>query len=182
MVQKGKLGSTILVNTDVYLDLILEKPCSQCGNYHNGNAKYKINVTGLSHVITVRCSICKYEENFGNESKEMDFSVCMAGAGLVGGLNREELRTTLAMLGITHQSSHTKYFENQELYFKHLICSAEVSAENALRAACEKLRDQGKYILEVGFDCSWSHVREASQASGEIIYNGELEGMIKKLI
>jgi len=36
--------------------------------------------------------------------------------------------------------------------------------------------DEGKYILEVlevSFDCSWSYVREAPQASGEIIYNGD---------
>ncbi len=148
MVQKGKLGSTILVNTDVYLDLILKRSCSQCENHNGGNAKYKIKATGLSHTITVTCSICKYEEKFSNESEEMDFSVCMAGAGFG--------RTILAMIRITHQSSHTKYFENQELHFKHLIHSAEVSARNALHAACERFRDQGKYILEVSFDCSWS--------------------------
>ena len=43
-------------------------------------------------------------------------------------------------------------------------------------AACEKLQSNGQDILEVSFDCAWSHVREASQASGEIIFNGELEG------
>jgi hypothetical protein len=51
-----------------------------------------------------------------------------------------------------------------------------MSAENALEAVCEKLQNNNQDILEVSFDCSWSHVREASQASGEFIYNGELEG------
>ena len=38
------------------------------------------------------------------------------------------------------------------------------------------LKKREKNILTVGFDTSWSHVRNASQASGEFIYHGIPEG------
>lgn len=54
--------------------------------------------------------------------------------------------------------------------------TAELSANNALKEACDYLQNKGQDLLEVSFDCAWNHVREASQASGEFIFNGELEG------
>ncbi|CAG8523282.1 16580_t:CDS:2, partial [Racocetra persica] len=57
--------------------------------------------------------------------------------------------------------------------------SAKNSANFALHAACEQIQAQNKHILEVSFDNSWSHIREASQASGEFIYNGNIKGYRK---
>ena len=107
LIQHGKLGSTILINTDVYLDLILRNHCSKCHSPNNGKSNYSIKSTGLSHVITVKCFNCKQVEKYSNQSQEMDFSVCMAGAGLVGGVNREELRTSLGMIEITTKCTYS---------------------------------------------------------------------------
>lgn len=122
--------------------------------------------------------LCSDESEYCNERSGDDFSKCLAGAGLVGGVNREELRSMLALLGITRQNGHQQYFDKQEEFFSSLYQVANISAEDALVAICEKLQSDGQDILEVSFDCAWSHVREASQASGEIIFNGELEGWL----
>nr|CAG8616865.1 8250_t:CDS:10 [Entrophospora candida] len=40
-------------------------------------------------------------------------------------------------------------------------------------------KTQGKQIIPVSFDCSWSHVHNAQQASGEMIYDGrDVEGYL----
>ncbi|RIB26484.1 hypothetical protein C2G38_2267176 [Gigaspora rosea] len=60
--------------------------------------------------------------------------------------------------------------------------SAKNSANFALHAACKQIQAQNKHTLEVSFDNLWSHIREASQASGEFIYNGNIEGYCSKPI
>jgi hypothetical protein len=56
-----------------------------------------------------------------------------------------------------------------------LYQAADLSANNTLREVCDYLQNKGQDFLEVSFDYAWSHVREASQTSGEFIFNGELE-------
>ena len=51
------------------------------------------------------------ESEYCNERSGDDFSKCLAGAGLIGGVNREELRSMLALLGITRQNGHQQYFD-----------------------------------------------------------------------
>ncbi|GES91106.1 hypothetical protein GLOIN_2v1801635 [Rhizophagus clarus] len=63
--------------------------------------------------------------------------------------------------------------------FSHLVASstlaAEESAKRALKAAITHTITKGKKALTIGFDCSWSHSRNAKQASGEFVYLEELE-------
>lgn len=64
----------------------------------------------------------------------------------------------LALLGITRQSGPQQYFNKQEEFFQGLWQAANISVENALEAACEKLQNS---VL--------------GQANGEFIFNGEQE-------
>ncbi|GBB84693.1 hypothetical protein RclHR1_11280003 [Rhizophagus clarus] len=59
--------------------------------------------------------------------------------------------------------------------FPALISKAEESAKRALKAAITHTITKGKKALTIGFDCSWSHSRNAKQASGEFVYLEELE-------
>ncbi|CAG8660201.1 6796_t:CDS:2, partial [Racocetra fulgida] len=99
LISKGKLGSSILVSTKVYLELILNKPCSQ-------------------------------------------------------------------------------YFQYQDLFLNELVEAANKNAEQNLHEICKLIRSQNKHILEASFDCSWSHVREAMQASGEFVFNDKIIEML----
>ncbi|CAG8547269.1 39847_t:CDS:2 [Gigaspora margarita] len=119
----------------------------------------QIKVDGLQIRITLTCSLCSSETEYCNEREGDNFSRSIAGAGLIGGVNREELRSILAFLGVTRQNK---------------------SAENLLILACEQLQNNKQDILEVLFDCAWSHIREALQASREFIYNRELEEYLTK--
>ncbi|CAG8836893.1 45218_t:CDS:2, partial [Gigaspora margarita] len=56
---------------------------------------------------------------------------------------------------INHKDRKSQYFQNQEKFF------------NGIKAAAEE---------KVGFDCAWSKVRKASQASAKFIYNRTPEG------
>jgi hypothetical protein len=160
LIQKGKLGSTILISTNIFLELILKQPCISCYNMDFSNCKSKINVNGLGIRITSTCLLCSNITEYCNERSGDDFSKCLTGTALVGGVNREELRSMLALLGITRQNGPQQYFNKQEEFFQGLYQAADMSAENALEAVCEKLQNNNQDILEVSFDCSWSHVRE----------------------
>ncbi|CAG8636544.1 8634_t:CDS:10, partial [Funneliformis mosseae] len=137
LIQKEWLGSTILVSTNIFLELILNQLCVTCHDINPSNYKTKIRTIGLKICVTKKCMLCSDESEYYNERSGDDFSKFLAGADLVGGVNTEELRSI---------------------------------AEDALVAACEKLQSDGQDILE-------NYVREASQTSGEIIFNGELEGL-----
>ncbi|CAG8542566.1 2139_t:CDS:2, partial [Dentiscutata heterogama] len=172
---KGRLGSTVFVSTDVFLDLVLNQPCLSCSDIDPKNQKAQIKVDGLQIHIMLTCSLCSSETEYCNEREGDNFSKSIAGAGLLGGVNREEVRSILALLGVTKQSGHQQYFNKQAEFFQSLYQIADKSAENLLILVCEQLRNNNQDILEVSFDCAWSHVREALQASGEFIFNGELE-------
>ncbi|CAG8852742.1 38647_t:CDS:2, partial [Gigaspora margarita] len=90
--------------------------------------------------------------------------------------------TMLCLCGITRQSGKSQYFQNQEKFFDGIKAAAEESANNALCVVCEEIVSKEDEILEVGFDCAWSKVREAPQASAEFIYNGTPEGFRHKPI
>ncbi|CAB4490985.1 unnamed protein product [Rhizophagus irregularis] len=111
LIQKSKLGSTILISTDVFLQLISNQPCIICYDTNSSNQKFKIKTNGLGVQV------------------------------------------------------------DQEEYFENLYQAADLSANNTLREVCDYLQNKGQDLLEVSFDCTWSHV----QASGEFIFNGELE-------
>ncbi|CAG8496835.1 10109_t:CDS:10, partial [Cetraspora pellucida] len=119
---------------------------------------------------------------YGNEMPRIDFSNLVAAAGLAGSVNREEWSTMLCLCDITRQSGKSQYFQNQEKFFDEIKAAAEESANNALCMVCEEIVSKGNEILEVGFDCAWSKVREAPQASAEFIYNGTPEGFQHKPI
>ncbi|CAG8472803.1 14459_t:CDS:2 [Gigaspora margarita] len=60
--------------------------------------------------------------------------------------------------------------------------SANLSIKEALQKYIKHTLLQGKKSLSVGFDCSWSYVRNANQASGEIIYQEISSDYFHKLI
>ncbi|CAG8668012.1 12486_t:CDS:2, partial [Gigaspora rosea] len=155
---KGKLGSSIFISTKLFLTYI-NQICSNCKNENIKKKDFKIKVSGLSIRIIVTCYCCQTKSFYGNENPGANFSNIIAAAGLTGGVNHEEC-------------GKAQYFQNQEKFFNEIKNAAETSANNALHIACKEVVSKKKEILEVGFDCSWSKVREAPQASAEYIYNG----------
>lgn len=76
--------------------------------------------------------MCYNEIEYHNERPEDDFSKYFADTALVWGVNREELRSMLTLLGITRQSGPQQYFNKQEEFFKVLWQAANISVENTL--------------------------------------------------
>ena len=62
--------------------------------------------------------------------------------------------------------------------FSTIISKANESARQALNIAIVHANTKEKKILSVKFDCSWSHSRNAGQASGEFIYLDDLKGKL----
>ncbi|CAG8776853.1 21522_t:CDS:2, partial [Gigaspora margarita] len=175
MIAKSKLGSSLFVSTNTFLELIINQPCSACFNTDIATKKYQITARGFSVKINITCNKCSTTMFHKNEAAGIDYSKLVAGAGLVGGVNKEEWTTMLCACGITRQSGRMQYFQKQETFFQKIQESAENSANFALHAACKQIQAQNKHMLEVSFDNLWSHIREASQASGEFIYNRNIE-------
>ncbi|CAG8641438.1 2636_t:CDS:10, partial [Gigaspora rosea] len=121
LIKRGKLGSTIMISTEVYLSLLINQQCSKCKKIGISMYSYKIRTTGLSVKITLKCRTCNTGIVHSNESLKVDFSKAIAGAGLVDGVNREELRTILALCGIIRQSGQSQYFKKQE-EFPNRLC------------------------------------------------------------
>jgi len=74
---------------------------------------------------------------------------------------------------VTSQLCKASYHDYQAMTFEKIVESAKISAKIALKNVIDHHKIQGKHILPVSFDCSWSHVRNAQQASGEMIYDGK---------
>ena len=64
------------------------------------------------------------------------------------------------------------------MHFSPLRACATSSTEKALKKCIEHTLLQGKKTLALGFNCSWSHVRNANQASSKLIYQETPPGMI----
>ncbi|CAG8580015.1 23095_t:CDS:2, partial [Gigaspora rosea] len=152
---KGRLGSTVFVSTDVFLDLVLNQPCLSCSDIDPKNQKAQIKVDGLQIHTTLTCSLCSSKTEYCNEREE-------------------EVRSILALLGVTKQSGDQQYFNKQAEFFQSLYQIADKSVENLLILVCEQLRNNNQDILEVLFDCAWSHVREAMQATSSRANNPEV--------
>ena len=172
IIEESKLGSTILVSTEQFISLVLQQSCSHCGETRLIYKKTRITTVGFSVKILVLCQLCETSVEFTNESLGVNLNSCVATAGLVGGTNRRSLQMVFACAGISLQLCKVSFHRHQACIFKKIICAAEISTDIALQKVIEHYKIQGKQIIPVSFDCSWSHVRNAQQASGEIIYDG----------
>jgi hypothetical protein len=86
------------------------------------------------------------------------------------------MQTALAVLGITTQSCRSSYDQYQSQMFPTIILKAKESVRQALDVAIAHASAKEKKSFVIGFDCSWSHSRNAGQASGEFIYLDNLDG------
>ena len=162
----------MLVSTEQFISLVLQQSCSYCGEIRLNYKKTKVTTVGFSVKILVSCQLCETFNEFTNESLDVNFNACIATAGLVGGTNRRSLQMIFACTGISLQLCKVSFHRHQACIFEKIICAAEISTDIALQKVIEHHKIQGKQIIPVSFDCSWSHVRNAQQASGEIIYDG----------
>jgi hypothetical protein len=169
------LGSNIICSTDSFLSLILTQPCS-CGNNDISQKKCKISAGGLSVKVVINCKKCKETLSFQNEPPDMNYTKAFAAATLCSGLNRQEFQNAMLTIGITKLPSKTIYYKYQKSIDENIKNIALENAKNALYASIDDAKKKGKNSLTVGFDASWSHVRNAAQASGEFIYHGIPEG------
>jgi hypothetical protein len=172
-VKKEKLGSTLLISTEQYLFLILQQPCDSCRDIKLVNKKSYILIAGLSTKVLIKCQVYKMVKEFSNELAEVNFNACFVTAGLIGGINRQALQMTFMCVGVILQLCKASYHNYQAITFEKIVESAEVSAKMVLQNVIDHYKTQEKHTLPLSFDCSWSHVRNAQQASGEIIYDGK---------
>ncbi|PKY56375.1 hypothetical protein RhiirA4_428204 [Rhizophagus irregularis] len=182
ILDKKKLGSAIFISSEQYLFLVLSNPCSYCYNTNIQNKSYHTSCIGFKIKIDVDCLLCKTIDSYSNQSKDINFSQLVAAATLAGGINHYAMQTALAVIGITTQSCSRSYHQHQSQMFPTIISKANESAKQALNAAIAHANAKGKKFLSVGYDCSWSHSRNARQASGEFIYLDELKGYGHKAI
>ncbi|CAG8546590.1 16176_t:CDS:2, partial [Cetraspora pellucida] len=84
LINKRKLGSSVLVSTNIYLELVLNQSCPMCGNKKITSHKHTIKVIRLNIHIIVICSNCGTQMNYNNETNGIDFLKAVAAAGLVG--------------------------------------------------------------------------------------------------
>ncbi|CAG8466165.1 14814_t:CDS:2 [Racocetra fulgida] len=73
LINKGKLGSLVLVSTNIYLELVLNQSYPICGNNEITSRKYTIKVIGLNIHITVIYSNCETQMNYNNKTNDIDF-------------------------------------------------------------------------------------------------------------
>ncbi|CAG8751436.1 26260_t:CDS:2, partial [Gigaspora rosea] len=126
------LGSSLFINTELFLTYILNQKCSTCQNENINEKKHNIKVSGLSIKIIITCCRCQVKTFYGNEMAGIEFSNLVAAAGLAGGVNHEEWSTMLCLCGVTCQSEKSQYFQKKEKFFDRIKAATEESANNAL--------------------------------------------------
>jgi hypothetical protein len=185
-IEKKKLRSTIFMSTSHYLSILFSLPCPNCLDNVVSNRKLHTTVLGFNITCIIDCLLCKTSTQYSNEDPEIKYSYLVAGATLSGGINRNSLQTALAMIGVTNQCSKTSYHNYQNRMYKPIIESAKMSSRTILLEILDHLEDTyspgQEKVLPIGFDCSWSHSRNAHQASGEFLYLGDFPGNIYKNI
>ncbi|CAG8579867.1 2641_t:CDS:2, partial [Gigaspora rosea] len=115
-------SSSLFVSTNTFLELIINQPCLACFNTDIKTKKYQITACGFSVKINITCNKCSTTMFHKNKAAGIDYSKLVAGAGLVGGVNKEEWPTML-----------------------YACESAENSANFALHAACKQIQAQNKH-------------------------------------
>ncbi|CAB5334888.1 unnamed protein product [Rhizophagus irregularis] len=130
--EETNIGSTIFVSTDQYLTSIYTQPCLTCHNLDL--SKKKLDVHRIGHNLQIKIK---------------------SGAGLVGGVNRQQLQTIFSIIGITAQSSKGHYHNKQNECLEKINDEAEISAQIALTKAIAHIKAKGERILPTSFDCSW---------------------------
>ena len=175
-INNNNLGSTIFINTQQYLTLLFGLPCINCEDKFINNKRHEIFNVGFSVRITIRCLTCDSIAEYSNESLNSGFNLLVTGSSLVAGLNRQQNETFLASMGITNQICKKTFHNNQKRFFQTLTMEAEESAKDTLMECINHIKSLDQNILSVSFDTSWSHVRNANQASGEFIFQGNHPG------
>jgi hypothetical protein len=181
-----KLGSVIFMSTSQYLSILLSIPCSNCLDIIASNQTFYTKVSGFGISCVITCLLCKSSTQFSNEDSGVKYSHLVAGTTLAGGINRNSFQTDLATIGVTNQCCQKSFHNYQAHMYKPIIDSAKFSSETLLLEILDQLElihsPCQEKVLPVGFDCSWSHSRNAHQASGEFLYLGDLSGKLRKEI
>jgi hypothetical protein len=173
----SELGSTIVVDTRKYISLVLSKPCSKCIDTNLTNKMCQITrENGLAVDLRVTCLLCNKAELHSNEPDGVDLSCCAAAAGLVGGINRNSLTRAFAIIGLTKQPGKSTFHQHQDKLIQPICNTAKECTSNMLCQVVTHLKSINQPSLPVSFDVSWSHVRNAKEASGEFIFQGKLPG------
>jgi len=171
------VGSTIMIDTRKYISLVLSQPCETCGEANPLNKKSNLTCpTGFAVQCRVTCTACNGTTSHSNESEKVNFAMCAAAAGLVGGINRNALARVFGMMGITKQPGKTSFHNYQDRLIQPICKAAKKSAANALEQVITYLKSSNQITMAVSFDVSWSHVRNAKEASGEFIFQGKIPG------
>ncbi|GES81564.1 DNA helicase RecQ [Rhizophagus clarus] len=117
---------------------------------------------------------------YKNETYQNNFGILVSGAGIAGGANCQQMKTIFSTVGVTSQIVKKTYHNYQKKFFDTLHHAAVTSAEEALEIACSHIVNIEEKVLPVSFDVSWSHVRNANQASGELILQKNFLGNFDK--
>ena len=104
--------------------------------------------------------------------------MCAAAAGIAGGINHYALTRAFAMMGITRQPSRPSYNTYQQNLSQSICQTAHECTERSLQNVLECLPLKNNNTLSVSIDVSWSHVRNANEASGEFIFQGQVPGKL----
>ncbi|GBC42943.2 uncharacterized protein OCT59_007997 [Rhizophagus irregularis] len=178
--EEKRLGSVIFMSTSQYLSMLLSLPCPNCLDIIASNRTFYTRVSGFSVSCVITCHLCKASTQYSNEDSGVKYSNLVAEAALAGGINRNSFQTALATIGVTNQCSEKSFYNYQARMCKPIIDSAKFSSDIILREILDNLESAHlpgqEKVLPVGFDCSWSHARNAHQASGEFLYLGDLPG------
>ncbi|RHZ48037.1 hypothetical protein Glove_562g38 [Diversispora epigaea] len=179
-IDKNDLGSTIFISTSHYLSILFSLLCLNCSDFIVSNRTFKTKVIGFNIICIIKCHICKTSTQYSNEDTEIKFNSLVAGAALAGGINRNSFQTALATIGITNQNCKQTYHSYQTRLYKPIIEYIKLSNKTILLEIINQLKTNNlpskEKVLPIGFDCSWSHSRNAHQASGEFLYLGNFSG------
>ncbi|CAG8500462.1 5075_t:CDS:2 [Gigaspora rosea] len=132
LIEKWKLGSTLLVDTKIYLTLAFKRPCNNCGNYLISKRDCQLMVIGFKIKCQIRCKECETIIEISNKKKDICFSKAVAAGGLGAGVSRHAAQSFLAAIGITSQCSKTIYHNHQHNLFLKIIELAKSLTNNAI--------------------------------------------------
>ena len=171
----GAKDATVLISVQALAAAAAQRRCAKC---HSSLATGKIVSKGLATSVSSTCA-CGQNDEWELAPQQTATGAYAVNAGYAGaatfaGIAKPQLDDALSMVGISKVPAASQMYVQQERARTIIVDEAAASCARAMDAVIEHLKAKNISTVPVAFDASWTHRREAGEATAELIALVEL--------
>ena len=167
------IGSTLFIESAVFLQLCMLMPCLHCGRttFDTSKSKPELSSENLIFEITKLCAYCShgrskvrnYETVLNNRPR---FQEAQFAAVLISGQTFTVVERYMMMIGMSNFiSESTFYHQKKNQLQSKLSMEASNITTKALKDVISETKRRGISVLFCSFDTGWAHCKNSSEAA-----------------